>query len=271
MDNMLQISQVIANVGILTFVVSSMAALGLGLTVGQIVQPLRNGRLVFMALLANFVLTPLLALVLTVAIPMDEGYKIGLILLATAAGAPFLPKLVQVAKGAVALSVGVMVLLMIVTVIYVPLVLPLLLPGVTVNPLDIAGSLVVLMLIPLAIGLFIKSRYGDLASSLQPKMAQISNMGLMLGFVAGLALAAGRYWQRRHSGGCAVDCGRLSNWLATGWQSAPGAACVRAGHRAAQHFGRVGSGRWQFQRPRRTGNVHGRRADHADWPNDHRW
>jgi predicted Na+-dependent transporter len=189
MDNILQMAQLIANIGILTFVVASMAALGLSLTIGQIVAPLRSGRLVLMALLANFVLTPLLALVLTVVIPMDEGYKIGLILLATAAGAPFLPKLVQVAKGAVALSVGLMVLLMIVTVIYVPLVLPLLLPRVTVNPLDIAGSLIVLMLIPLAIGLFIKSRYSAAAHSLQPSLAHISNMGLMLGFVAILALS----------------------------------------------------------------------------------
>jgi BASS family bile acid:Na+ symporter len=189
MNNLLQISQVIANVGILTFVVASMAALGLSLSVSQIVQPLRNGRLVAMALLANFVLTPALAFAIKAVIPMDESYATGLILLATAAGAPFLPKLVQVAKSAVALSVGVMVLLMVVTIIYVPLVLPLLLPGVAVNPLDIAWSLVVLMLFPLAIGLFIKSRYGTVADSLQPPLAQISNVGLMLGFVALLALS----------------------------------------------------------------------------------
>jgi predicted Na+-dependent transporter len=189
MNNMLQISQVIANIGILTFVVASMAALGLSLSVGQIVQPLRNGRLVVMTLLANFVLTPALAFALKAVIPMDEGYAIGLILLATAAGAPFLPKLVQVAKGSEAISVGIMVLLMVTTIIYVPLVLPLLLPGVAVNPLDIAWSLVVLMLIPLAVGLFIKSRYGTVAESLQPPLAQISNVGLMLGFVALLALS----------------------------------------------------------------------------------
>ncbi len=189
MDTILQFSQVIANIGILTFVVASMAALGLSLSVGQIIQPLRNGRLVAMALLANFVLIPALAFAIKAVIPLEEGYAIGLILLATAAGAPFLPKLVQVAKGAVALSVGIMVLLMVATVLYVPLVLPLLLPGVAVNPLDIASSLVVLMLIPLAIGLFIKSRYGTLAESLQPTLAQISNMGLMLGFVALLALS----------------------------------------------------------------------------------
>ncbi len=188
MDTALQFTQAIANVGILTFVIASMAALGLSVTVGQIVQPLSNVRLVAMALLANFVLTPALALVLRAALPMAEGYGIGLILLATAAGAPFLPKLVQVAKGAVALSVGIMVLLMVATVVYVPLVLPLLLPGVTVNPLDIAGSLVVLMLIPLAIGMFIHSRYATVAEWLQPTLAQISNVGLMLGFVALLAL-----------------------------------------------------------------------------------
>jgi hypothetical protein len=43
---------------------------------------------------------------------------IGLILLATAAGAPFLPKLAEVAKGNIAFGVGLMVLLMVVTIIY---------------------------------------------------------------------------------------------------------------------------------------------------------
>ena len=53
----------------------------------------------------------------------------------------------QIAKGEVAASVGVLVLLMGTTVFYLPLVLPLLLPGVQVSPLDIAKSLVLLMLI----------------------------------------------------------------------------------------------------------------------------
>ena len=44
------------------FVVSSMLAMGSGLTVKQIIEPLRNARLVLLALLANFVLMPLGAL-----------------------------------------------------------------------------------------------------------------------------------------------------------------------------------------------------------------
>ena len=48
-------------VAMLAFVVSSMLAVGLSLTVSQITAPLRNDKLVALALLANFVLTPLSA------------------------------------------------------------------------------------------------------------------------------------------------------------------------------------------------------------------
>ena len=48
-----------ATVAMLSFVVSSMLAMGAGLTVSQIFEPLRNARLVVLALMANFVLMPL--------------------------------------------------------------------------------------------------------------------------------------------------------------------------------------------------------------------
>ena len=89
-----------------------------------------------------------------------------MIVFSTAAGAPFLPKLVQGAKGNIAFGVGLMVLLMVVTVVYMPFVLPLLLPDVSVNPWDIAKSLIVLMLIPLAIGLLFRSHSPEDAATL---------------------------------------------------------------------------------------------------------
>ena len=57
-------------------------------------------------------------------------FAVGLLVLGCAAGAPFLPKLAELAKGNLAFSVGAMVLLMVVTVGYLPVVMPLLLPGV---------------------------------------------------------------------------------------------------------------------------------------------
>jgi BASS family bile acid:Na+ symporter len=69
---------------------------------------------------------------------------------------------------------------MIVTVGYLPLVLPLLLPGVTVNSWEIARSLLLLMLLPLAIGLALKARYGELAARVKPVLDWISNISLIL-------------------------------------------------------------------------------------------
>ena len=50
-----------ANASVVVFVVSSTLSVGLGLTGQQILEPLRNGRLVVLSLLANFVLAPAVA------------------------------------------------------------------------------------------------------------------------------------------------------------------------------------------------------------------
>jgi bile acid:Na+ symporter, BASS family len=169
-----------ATVAMLSFVVTSMLAMGAGLTVSQISAPLRNARLVVLALLANFVLMPLAALALAKVLWLDEPFGIGLLLLGCAAGAPFLPKLAELAKGNLAFAVGAMVFLMVVTVGYLPIVLPLLLPGVTVDPWNIARSLILLMLLPLAAGLALKVRYEDLARRVKPVLDLISNISLIL-------------------------------------------------------------------------------------------
>jgi BASS family bile acid:Na+ symporter len=182
--------QALSGIAGVLFVITSMLAMGMSLTMAQIIQPLKNARLVILALLANFVLVPLLAYAITLVIPLEQSLVIGLIVLATAAGAPFLPKLVQGAKGDIALGVGLMVLLMVVTILYVPIVLPLLLQGVSVNPWDIAQSLIVLMLIPLAIGLLIKSHSPESAAHWQPVMNKISSLAILILLVVGLGLNA---------------------------------------------------------------------------------
>src|SRR5437868_9365138 len=169
-----------STVAMLGFVVSSMLAMGAGLTVSQISEPLRNARLVVLALLANFVLMPAVAIALAKALRLDEPFGVGLLLLGCSAGAPFLPKLAELAKGNLAFAVGAMVLLMVVTVGYLPIVLPLLLPGVTVDPWKIARSLVLLMLLPLGAGLALKARYGDLAARVKPVLDWISNASLRI-------------------------------------------------------------------------------------------
>ena len=167
-------------VAMLTFVVSSMLSMGLSLTVGQILAPLRNYKLIVLALLANFVFMPFAAFGIAKLLRLDEPLGIALLLLGTASGAPFLPLLARIGKGNLAFSVGLMVLLMVVTVGYMPLVLPLLLEGVSVDPMKIGRSLVFLMMLPLALGLLVKARLSGLAAKAQAPLSKLSILSLAL-------------------------------------------------------------------------------------------
>ena len=177
---LLELSQSAISVAMLCFVISSMLAMGLGLTIHEIIAPLRNIRLIVLSLVANFVLMPVVAIALARVLRLDEAFGVGLLLLGTAAGAPFLPKLAQIAKGNLAFAVGLMVLLMVITVGYLPVALPLLLPGVSVNPMQIARSLFLLMLLPLAGALAVKAKFPDAAGRAKPVLDRLSNLSLIL-------------------------------------------------------------------------------------------
>jgi len=88
-----------------------------------------------------------------------------------------------IAKGNLAFAVGLMVMLMVLTVGYMPIVLPLLLEGVSVNPVKIARSLLLLMLLPLGAGLVLRARFRDVADRIRSPLNRISSLSLALLFV----------------------------------------------------------------------------------------
>ena len=181
-----EVLTVVTQVGILVFVVAGMGAMGLALTVEAIVGPLRDARLVVGVLAANFVVVPLVAVLAAQLLPMDDASAAAVILVGCSAGAPFLPTLAGLAKADQATAVGVMVLLMVLTVGFAPVVVPLVVEGATVAAGDIASSLVLYMLVPLALGLLLRARYPALAESLGGALKRASSAGLVVGIVAGL-------------------------------------------------------------------------------------
>jgi len=185
---MMEILDVLYDLMSLVFVLGTMISMGLSLTVSQIMEPLKNLRFVIMALLVNFVVVPVAAYVLTLVIPLDEALVTGLILVSLAAGAPALPKLAEIAKVSTATATGLMVLLIVLTILIMPIVLPLLLTGVEVTFMDIAGGLIVLMLVPLAISLFVRARWESIAATVQPYAAQASSISLLFLIVLMLVL-----------------------------------------------------------------------------------
>ena len=157
---------------LVVFVVSSMLSIGLAVQRAQIVAPLRSPAWILRALLANFVLAPVVALSIGAVLTIDPGYELGLLLLGFAAGAPLLPKLAEAGRADVASATALMVLLMAASVVVMPLALPLFVKGAQVNAWQIAAPLVVLMLAPLALGMAARSLAPRIGARLLPVLTQ---------------------------------------------------------------------------------------------------
>lgn len=176
---MAEILNTLYNLMGLVFVLGTIISMGLGLTMAQITGPLRNVRFVIMALLANFVVAPIVAFILIRLFALDEPLAVGLLLVSLAAGAPGLPKMAEFAKVDTAVATSLMALLVVATIIIMPIVLPLLLTGVSVTFWDIASGLIFVILVPLAVSLFVRWRWEELAVHAKPFFTQASTFSLL--------------------------------------------------------------------------------------------
>lgn len=185
----------------LAFAVSTMLSLGLGLTVRQVLAPLRNWRFVVAVLVVNFAVVPGVAVLLSEVLGLSEDLRIGLILVASAAGAPMIPKLVQIAKGGAATAIALVGLTIVATVPFVALVLPLLLPGVEIDTGAIGRSLSTQMLLPLAAGLLVRARWNEFAAEYRPIVGIVSNISLVLLFLSSVGQNLGGVLELIGTGG----------------------------------------------------------------------
>jgi len=183
-----EVSEFAAKAAVTVFVVTCMATAGLGLGLRAIAAPLRRGRFVAIALILNFVVAPSLAYGLTNIFAVDPAYATGLLLLSAAAGAPFLPKLAELAHGDVAASVALMLLLTVGSIVFLPIILPLLVPGMSASTWPILKPLLLTMLLPLCIGMAIRGSGLSWALGLRVVLGRISNVSMIVAVALLIAL-----------------------------------------------------------------------------------
>jgi BASS family bile acid:Na+ symporter len=165
-----------------------MLSVGLAYTIGEILRPLREARAVFRALVANFVLVPLLAVGIVRIFPMDPPLALGIFLLAGSAGAPFLIKLASAAKGDLALSAGLLVLLVPATVAFLPLYVPLAMAHPSLRGLSYVPSGVVklglpllsTLILPLLVGVVVRTAVPRWAARVVPIGGKVSTIAVVV-------------------------------------------------------------------------------------------
>jgi bile acid:Na+ symporter, BASS family len=167
---------VLFKISLAVFIAGNLLEMGLKLNPQQALSGLKNFRFVAHTLFWGFIIGPALAYAITVVVPLDYPYAIGLILLGMTPGVPFMPMVVHRVKGDLGYTAAFMLLVSVVTILFMPFVVPLLLKGLTVSAWTIAKPLIIVMFLPLATGMLILYFSEPLAVKIQPVVKKITSV-----------------------------------------------------------------------------------------------
>lgn len=153
--------------------VEMMLTIGLGVQVAELVRVARDWRLVIRAALANYLLVPAATLGLLMLFDPHPMVAAGFLVLAVCPGAPYGPPLTALAKGSMPVAVALMVLLAGSSAVFAPLLLSFLPSLVSadapleIDAMQIAGTLLLSQLLPLAAGIAVRWQRPALALAAQ--------------------------------------------------------------------------------------------------------
>jgi BASS family bile acid:Na+ symporter len=177
---MTEILSIAFTVSLVVFMAGNLLDMGLRLRIEDALVGLRNPRFVIHSLVWAFVLCPAVAWLLTSVVPMEPSYALGLMLVSMAPCAPFLPVMVEKAHGSLGYTASFMVLAAFGSVVYLPLAVPFVVTGVSVSAWAIAKPLLLLVLLPLAIGMATYRAAPTLAATVQPPVKTITAIGTVV-------------------------------------------------------------------------------------------
>lgn len=163
-------------VTLVIFMVGNLLDMGLRLRLAEALRDLRNVRFVLASLAWGFVLLPALAYAIASLFPVAHPYAMGLILLGMTPCAPFLPPMVDRAKGDLGYAAAFMLLAAVVTVAAMPFAVPHLVAGLSTDAWTIAKPLVSFLLVPLLVGLALQRHAASAAARLEPWIKKLTGL-----------------------------------------------------------------------------------------------
>jgi BASS family bile acid:Na+ symporter len=174
-------------ISLVIFMAGNLLDMGLRLNPGNALRGLGNPRFVALTLIWGFVVGPALAYAITLVVPLDPPYAAGLILIGMAPCAPFLPAMVNKAGGDLGSTAAFMLLTAAAMVVFMPFAVPVMVKGLTVDAWAIAKPLLMVVLVPLAIGMAILRASPASAARLHPFVKKTTALATIA--LAALSLA----------------------------------------------------------------------------------
>jgi BASS family bile acid:Na+ symporter len=170
-------------------ILALVTGLGLSLTLGQILAPLRRVWVLVATVAANSILAPLVAIGVCHAMPLSSESRIGVELAVMASAGPVGMKAAELSKRAdMAMALSFTIALQVVNIIAAPLWAKQIVTGATVDPWSIVKDLLLLVLAPLVVGQILRARHGEHAKAWQADLEKVSNLALLVAIAVGLAV-----------------------------------------------------------------------------------
>jgi BASS family bile acid:Na+ symporter len=168
---------------VLVFSVFNLGTMGLQANMPQVVTVFKNKKSMALILVWGWVLGPAFAYLITRVLPLAEPYVIVVLLCSLAPCAPFLPPMVEKARGDVSFAGAIVPLAVLGTVVFLPLVGPLLIKGVTIGAWALGKPLFLTLFVPLIVGAAFRHYAGTVATKIFPAVkgfAVLTTLALMV-------------------------------------------------------------------------------------------
>jgi len=176
---------------VMIFTVSNLAAMGLEINKDEAIVALKNPRFIMLILVWGWIVGPALAWAITQIIPLSAPHAAGLMLISLAPTAPFFPLMVTKARGDMSAAGAFILVATICTVMFLPLMVPFLIKGLAVSVWGLAKPLLLMVLLPLVVGFFIKVKKEAFANKIGPIIKKIGTLFLLITAVMTFWL----YWE----------------------------------------------------------------------------
>ena len=183
MNEVMQFLEAIFSPLILAFTVSNLLVMGLQANMPEVIAALKNKKSTALILVWGWVLGPALGYLITRVLPLAEPYVIVVLLCSLAPCAPFLPPMVEKARGDVSFAGAFVPLAAVGTVVFMPLIAPLLIKGLAISTVALAKPLFVTLLLPLIIGAAIRHYADTVATKIFPAakvFALLTTLGMIV-------------------------------------------------------------------------------------------
>jgi len=185
MSEIMQFLETIFSPLILVFTVSNLLVMGLQANMPEVISAFKNKKSMALIFVWGWVLGPALGYLITWALPLAEPFVICVLLCSLAPCAPFLPPMVEKARGDISFAGAFVPMVAAGTVVLMPLIAPLLIKGVTISTWALAKPLLVTLLLPLIIGAATRHYAGAAATKIFPAVrgfALLTTLGCIVSF-----------------------------------------------------------------------------------------